>query len=261
MNYLDNFYNQYEEDGRLLSRCGQVEYLTTMKYVNEILEGDKSKRILEVGAGTGRYSVTLAKEGYKVDAVELIEHNLEVMRSKLDGTEDIRTYQGNALDLSVFAEDTFDLTLVLGPMYHLYTETDKTQALKEAVRVTKKGGYICVAYCMNESVVIQESFINGALKEHLEKNMLTEDFHCISKPENLFAMVRLEEIYALSEGLPVQREKTIATDGASKYLGQIVEDFDEETFQMWMKYHLAICERTDLIGATNHSLDILRKDV
>lgn len=50
---------------------GQVEYLTTMKYIHEYLKDDKSKRIPEAGTGTGRYSVTLAKEGYQVDAVEL----------------------------------------------------------------------------------------------------------------------------------------------------------------------------------------------
>ena len=181
MNYLEEYYSNYDEEGRLLSYYGQVEYLTTMKYVHDILGEDKSKRVLEVGAGTGRYSVTLAREGYSVDAIELTEHNLQIMRGKLDGTENIRTYQGNALNLSLFGDECFDLTLVLGPMYHLYTEEDRLQALREAVRVTKKGGAICVAYCMNESVVIQEEFIRGHLKEHMGKNMLTEDFHCLSK--------------------------------------------------------------------------------
>ena len=100
MDFLDSFYNSYDEDGRLLLQHGQVEYITTQKYIHDCLGDNHAARILEIGAGTGRYSVTLAKEGYSVTAVELIEHNIEVLKSKLDGTENITVLQGNAVDLS-----------------------------------------------------------------------------------------------------------------------------------------------------------------
>lgn len=259
MNFLENYYTSYDEEGRLLRRHGQVEYLTTMHYINEILKGDKSKRILEVGAGTGRYSVTLAKEGYEVDALELVQHNLDILKSKLDGTEKICPVQGNALDLSRYGNEEFDLVLILGPMYHLYTKEDRLKALEEAVRVTKTGGHICVAYCMNDCVVVQFAFASDNIKDLVQKNMLTEDFHCLSKPEDLFSMVRLEEIYELTDKLQVEREKIIAADGATVYMRDKINEFDDATFDLWLKYHLATCERMDLIGATNHSLDILRK--
>ena len=50
------------------SRNGQLEYITTMCYIHALLP--ERAKILEVGAGTGRYSVALAKEGYDVSAVE-----------------------------------------------------------------------------------------------------------------------------------------------------------------------------------------------
>lgn len=259
MNYLEQYYSNYDEEGRLLSRHGQVEYLTTMKYIQDFLQGDTTKKICEVGAGTGRYSVTLAQEGYQVDAVELTEHNLTILRSKLNGTENLTAVQGNALDLSRYENNLFDLTLVLGPMYHLYTKEEQTKALEEAVRITKPDGCIMVAYCMNDAVAIQFAFMQKQVKSLFEKNMLTEDFHCLSKPEDLFAMVRLEEIQELTAALPVTRLKTIATDGATNYMRKMVDEMDEETFDYWMKYHLSTCERQDLIGATNHSLDILQK--
>ena len=155
MRFLEEYYNNYDEEGRLLSRHGQVEYLTTMRYIEKSLEGISNPSILEVGAGTGRYSVTLAKQGLRVTAVELIAHNLEILRGKLDGSEPITTMQGNALDFSLFHDNSFDLTMLLGPMYHLYTKKEKLRALSEAVRVTKHNGYILVAYCMNEPTVIQ----------------------------------------------------------------------------------------------------------
>jgi len=260
MNYLEEYYNNYDEDGRLLSRHGQVEYLTTMKYIKECLEGIANPSILEVGAGTGRYSVTLTKAGFRVTAVELIKRNLEILRSKLEGTEPITAIQGNALDLSVFPEATFNLTMVLGPMYHLYTKEEKLKALSEAVRVTKPGGYILVAYCMNEPTVIQYVFGLNHLHEVMELNMLTSDWHCISEPKDLFEMVRTEEIADLDSAVPVKRIKLVATDGATNYKREYIDAMDDETFDKWMDYHFTICERQDLIGASHHTLDILQKE-
>jgi len=260
MTYLEAYYNRYNEEGRLLSRHGQVEYLTTMRYIEECLQGLSAPRILEVGAGTGRYSVTLAKQGYRVTAVELIEHNLEILRGKLDGTEKITTILGNALDLSRLSDNAFDLTMLLGPMYHLYTKEEKLQALSEAVRVTKPGGHILVAYCMNEPTVIQYVFGLNHLREVMDLHMLTPDWRCISQPKDLFEMVRTEEIAELDAAVPVKRIKLVATDGATNYKRDFIDAMDDETFGKWMDYHFTICERQDLIGASHHTLDILRKE-
>lgn len=256
--YLMNYYNGYDEDGRLEnSRLGRVEYLTTRRYLDPLLTADS--KIAEIGAGTGRYSVTLAKEGYDVTAVELVQHNLDILKSKLDGNENIKTFLGNALDLNMLEDNTYDVTLLLGPMYHLYSEVDKTKALKEAVRITKPGGHILVAYCMNEATVIQYAFGCNQLKSVMNLNMMTDDWKCISEPKDLFEMVRVEDIERLNATVPIERIKLVATDGASRYIREYLEEFDEETFVKWLSYHFATCERQDLIGATNHSLDILRK--
>ena len=256
--YLINYYNEYDEEGRLANnRVGQVEYLTTRRYLDPLLNADC--KIAEIGAGTGRYSVALAKEGYDVTAVELVQHNLDIFKSKLDGSENIKTYLGNALDLNMLEDNTYDITLLLGPMYHLYSDEDKITALKEAVRITKPGGHILVAYCMNEATVIQYVFGCNQLKSVMDLNMLTDDWKCISEPKDLFEMVRIEDIERLNAAVPVERVKLVATDGASRYVREYLEEMDEETFAKWLSYHFVTCERQDLIGATNHSLDILKK--
>ena len=284
MNHLENYYANYDEEGRLTSKHGQVEYRTTMKYIHEMLNtadaetkifSEKSgkndtvavakkavKRILEVGAGTGRYSIALAKEGYEVDALEYTEHNLEIMNRKIaeEGVSNIRTYHGTALDLSRFADESFDLTLVLGPMYHLYTKEDKHRAMAEAIRVTKPNGHIFVAYCMNEATMLQYVFGKGNLWHCIENQMLTEDFHCISEEKDLFELVRVEDINELNADFSeIERVKLVAADGATNYMRECIDAMDDATFEMWMKYHFTICERQDLIGATHHSLDILQK--
>ena len=259
MNYIEDYYNSYDEEGRLLIQHGKVEFLTTMKYINECLDGMVGPKILEVGAGTGRYSVTLAKQGYNVTAVELVEHNLAILKSKLDGSETITAVQGNALDLSAFGDNTFDLTMVLGPMYHLFTREDKLKALSEAVRVTKAGGYILVAYCMNEPTIINYVFGANNLKSVIEKDMLTPDWHCKSEPKEVFELVRTEDIASLDSEIPVERVKLVATDGATRYNDELIDSMDDGTFAKWVDYHFAVCERQDLIGASHHTLDILKK--
>ena len=257
--FLKRYYKTYDEEGRLLSRHGQVEYVTTQKYIHACAETVHAARILEVGAGTGRYSVQLAKEGFHVTAVEPVAHNLSILRQKLDGSEPISTVQGNALDLSRFSDGEFDMTLLLGPMYHLFTFADKHKALSEAVRVTKPGGYILVSYCMNEPTVIGYVFKQAHLWEVLAENKLTEDWHCVSDPQEVFELARTEDIAALDAGVDAVREKLVATDGATNYMREFVDATDDETFAKWIEYHLATCERQDLIGASHHTLDILRK--
>lgn len=76
----------------------------------------------------------------------------------------------------------------------------------------------------------------------------------------MFEIVRLEDINELNEQFAqIQRVKIVAADGATNYMRECIDAMDDDTFDMWMKYHLTTCERMDLIGATNHSLDILKK--
>ena len=257
--YLNAYYENYDEDGRLGSRHGSVEYLTTMRYLHKYLRPGAS--LLEVGAGTGRYSIALAREGYRVSALELIARNIEVFRAKLRAEDDIRLEQGNALDLSHYPDAAFDAVLLLGPMYHLYTEADQAQALREAVRVVKPDGYLFVAYCMNEATIISWGFrgdgsnIMGAL----EKHMLTEDFHCLSTEKDLFQLVRLEDIDRLNALCGLNRREIIAADLFTNYMRETVDGWSEGVFQQYLKYHFTVCAQPELLGITHHALDILQK--
>ena len=122
---LTQYYENYDEDNRLCSRYGMVEFLTTIRYIEKYLR--PGMRILEIGAATGRYSHYFARQGYHVDSVELIAHNIEIFKKNTYPEEKITITQGNAKDLSMFDDNTYDITLLLGPMYHLFTEKEKLQ--------------------------------------------------------------------------------------------------------------------------------------
>lgn len=259
LDYLSKYYENYDEDGRLATRCGMVEFLTTMRYIEKYLK--PGMRVIDIGAGTGRYSLALARKGCRVDAVELVAHNVEVFKSHITEGDEMRVEQGNALDLSTYPDNTYDVTLLLGPMYHLYTEQDQLRALSEALRVTKKGGVVFAAYCNNDATVIQFCFLRGGLKdEHFKDLIDPETFRCTSTPAELFQMHRKEDVDALMSHFDVARLHYLGTDMAAHFIRETIESMDDETFEAYLRYHFFICERPDLVGATNHMLDVFRKN-
>lgn len=262
MTELEEYYNKFNEEKRLNSRHGNVEFLTSMHYIHlrlKELEAARERaeiKILDIGAGTGRYSVPLAEEGYDVSAVELVKHNLGRLKQK---NSSVKAYHGNALRLKRFEDESFDVTLLFGPMYHLHREEDKLQALMEAKRVTKKGGYIFVAYIMNEFSVITYAFKERHILEGLQNGMLDENYHCTDVANPLYSFVRLEDIAKLDELAGLSRVKMIAADGAANYIRPYLNALTEEEYEAFIRYHLATCERMDLMGASSHTVDILTK--
>jgi len=257
--FLTSYYENYDEEGRLLSKHGNVEYVTTMKYIEKYLQ--PGMRIMEIGAATGRYSHALARKGYQVDAVELVEHNIEIFKQNTIDGENITITQGNAVNLSAFESDTYDITLLLGPMYHLFTEEDKLKALSEAIRITKKDGIIFVAYCMGDASILSYGFRGGQIHSLVEKCMLnTETFDTFSKPWDLFELYRKEDIDALRNHFKVTQLHFVASDGYTNHIRETVNQMDDATYELFVKYHLATCERQDMIGYSHHTLDIFRKD-
>ena len=251
---LEAYYNKFNEEKRLSSRHGQVEFFITMKYIHKYLIDFENPKIIEVGAGTGRYCVALANEGYDVSAIELVKSNLGVLKAKKSS---VKAYQGNALDLHRFKDESFDLTLMLGPMYHLMTKEEQLQELQEARRITKTNGYILIAYVMNDYSIIQHAFMDGYLKESMD--VLDASFHIIPTERDLYHRVRMEDIDALNKECGLERIQIIAPDGPTDYLRPFLNKMKEEDFEIFIKYVESICERMDMIGASSHTLDIVRK--
>ena len=254
---VNSFYNQIDEDVRLdRSRHGQMEYITTMEYIHKYTKS--GAKILEIGAGTGRYSIALAKEGYDVTSVELVESNLEVLNKNSSDLKNIQAFQGDALNLSRFEDETFDVTLVFGPMYHLYDKKDVHKALDEAIRVTKEKGIILVAF-LSVYAILFDNYLNGTLVEGIQENF-TEEYLIKHFEEQLFTgydIVEFEELFAEKN---VEHLKTVAVDSVLE-LAEGRKDFamSDEELEAFVKYHLATCEKRELLGASSHLLYICRR--
>lgn len=252
---LEKYYNKFNEEHRLTTRHGQVEFSTSMKYIHSFIPQGTSVKILDIGAGTGRYSVALQNEGHSVTAVEKVPRNLKVLEDKHSG---VNCWPGDARDLHFLPDETFDITLLFGPLYHLHTQEEMLEAFSEARRVTKKGGIIFAGYVMNEYSVLTYCFKEHHIKEVMERNALTEDFHTRADENELYTYLRLEDINELNKKTGLERIKIFAADGAADYMRTELNAMDEEEFKLFIQYHQSICERPELLGASSHIVDVLR---
>ena len=254
---VSDFYRQADEDRRLLrSRHGQLEYAVTMDYIHRYASA--GTKVLEVGAGTGRYSIALAKEGIDVTAVELVESNVAVLKENCKGLDNVRLYQGDAVDLGRFKDHSFDVTLELGPLYHLYDAADVHRAIDEAIRVTKKDGVIMFAF-LSVYAIMYANYFYGNWAAGQEENF-TADYQVRHFKEQLFTGYDVAEFEGLFADKPVERITTTGVDGALESI-EDRPDFHipDEDFGKFVSWYLAFSEKRELLGSANHLLYICRR--
>lgn len=257
---LNSYYkDMYIEDERLTrDKMHYVEFITTTKYIDKYLNpGD---RILEIGAGTGAYSLYYAKKGFQVDAIDLVQANVDVMKSKITDDMKINAIQGNALDLSMYEDNIFDITLSLGPLYHLFNYEEIKKAIEEAIRVTKPSGKIYFAFILFDLTMLTWGFQQKNIYDNLGTNKQVSDNFAPNNDESLiFNMRYFSEVKELMNSFDVKKLHYVATDGVGRAIRKDIDEMTDEEYKLYIKYHLSICEREDLIGYSGHILSIVEK--
>lgn len=255
---LENYYSEWNEDDRLLSRFGQVEFLTTIRFIEKYLR--PGMKILEVGAGTGRYSHYFARKGYTVHAVELVERNIVGFKEKTLPNENVTIVQGDAVNLWMVKDNDYDIVLHLGPMYHLSAESERKAAVKEALRVTKPKGKVFMAYILNEMTVINYFFRNGHINEtEAREEIISSNWRFAENKRKHLAFYRIEDINALMSGFDVKRLHLVGTEMISGAMRELLLSMSDEEFFFYTEYIYSISERSDMIGMSGHLLDVFEK--
>ena len=251
-----NKYSEYDEDARLFSDRGHnVEYLTTMRYIQKFLK--PGAKILEIGAATGHYSIALAEMGYEVTAVDLVPRHIEIMNSKAHRLKNFKCMVADALDLNMFEDNSFDMVLNLGPMYHLFHKKDKNKAIKETLRVAKRGGICMFAYMPCSSIVTGYGLLKkgmGYLYSCMDKFGRVKDI-----PEQIFNCFYIEDFKKLFDKTDSKYITNVATDGIAYAMKEYIEQLSEEDYQAFLNWHFLTCERLDQQGYSSHLLYIAKK--
>lgn len=250
---IQKFYQEeINESERLLSQAGQIEYITTMHYLKQYCE--KEMKVLDACAGGGIYSFVLADMGCNVTAGDLIDKNVEYIKS-VDNGKLQYVYEGSVLDLSQFEDESFDVVLNLGSYYHLCDIEDRKKSIEETFRVLKKGGIYVLAYinrCANYMAHFAELKDNFSFLERYMKNGHIDG-------RNLFYSTTPEMVEEELKNYDIQLLHNIATDGPMFVYRGIVDQMSKEDFDTFMKIHMETCDKRSNLGYSEHGLIIARK--
>jgi ubiquinone/menaquinone biosynthesis C-methylase UbiE len=145
---VKDYYNNFDEENRLFKdNSGKLEFDMTMNILNSNIPNDGT--ILDLGGGTGIYSFELAKRGYKVYLADLSDKLCSIARDKknnINANNICSIDVVNAIDLSIYDDNYFDVVLLFGPMYHLLDEDEREKCISEVNRVLKNGGLVFASY-------------------------------------------------------------------------------------------------------------------
>lgn len=257
------YYENYREEDRLsTNNARRLEFLTTTRIFDELF--DKKMNILDCAAGTGAYAFYLADKGHEVTATDITPRHIETINKTLqDKTYSMQTAVLDATDMGMFADETFDVVLNMGPFYHLTEESQRNKCISESLRVLKKGGMIITAYIPRYYVfqyvaMSNSKYLNAKLAEQLiQTGVLRHDDEMCFWTDTYYATKQEMEQMYVENGIEIIDH--FAQDGLAPSFASKVDCWNEEQFQTWCDYHYSICREESVLGASNHVIIVGRK--
>ena len=248
---INHYANDYNESIRLTrDNAHMTEYLTTIRYFDKLFA--TQSHILDACAGAGIYSFYLAEQGHIVTAGDLVPHHIDQIKAHPNASKLADTAVCNVLDLSQFADNSFDVVLCMGALYHLWAPEERQKAVQECTRVCKPGGLVLLAYINKIAAVLEN--INDDVSN---VDSLISVLEC--PDECMFVCLSPQEVEALAMSCGLKKRHNLTTDGIIYAVAAKLNAATDEDFQKYMQYHYSICEDPAIIGAGIHGLWIGQK--
>ncbi len=262
-NYVIESYENYREEDRLSTdNARRIEFLTTVRILDELIGGNK--KILDCAAGTGIYAFHFADKGHAVTATDLTPRHIEIIRNTLKKKPyPMETAVLDAVHMDLFEDERFDVVLNMGPFYHLVNQRDRERCMQESLRVLKKGGLLVTAYISRyfvfQYVAMQNSgFLDAGLaKQLIETGELRhDDPKCFWTDTYYSTCAEMEALYQRHGATIVDH---FAQDGVTAAFAEKVNQWSAEEFKIWCDYHYSVCRERSLLGASNHVIIVGKK--
>jgi ubiquinone/menaquinone biosynthesis C-methylase UbiE len=184
---------RYDEK-RYLNLSGQYIDQMEREYIFKFLKG---KSILDLGTGTGRFVIPLAKEGFDVTGIDISQSMLEIATKKMrEANETVQLLQMNSEKLA-FPDSTFDV-VICG---HAFKYMHPLRTLSESHRVLKRGGRIIIIFETSSHplrkflLLIKRCNFFAELLERLDSGFPISNFYSISEVTNMLERIGFKVIY------------------------------------------------------------------
>ena len=252
-----------KEWNRLQKRTPYEKYITTRMMDRYIRPGDT---ILDIGGGPGHYSIHYAKRGHPVTLLDLSGENVRFAKKKARqyGVK-ITALQGDAMDLSRFADHSFDTVFLMGPLYHLMNEESRLRAIREAKRVLKPGG------CLFSSFILMFGGVIYGLRELQETIFWPKEqplYDVAAKDESLSFeaftysyMTTVRDAKNLFASVPGLKTETVfGQEGILAPYKNVLSQCPKKTRTAWCDYALRFCEKEDYLTHSEHLMVVSRNE-
>ena len=255
--------NPQREWDRLKKVHPHEKYITIRMMDRYIRPGDD---ILDIGGGPGHYAVHYARQGHRVTLLDLSEENVRFAKKKARqyGVR-ITALQGNALDLSRFPDDSFGTVFLMGPLYHLMNEESRVQAILEAKRVLKPGGFLFSSFILMFGGVIyglrqlQETILWPKEQQWFE--ITANDESAAFEAFTYSYMTTVREARELLASVPGLKTETVfGQESILSPYSIALNGCPRKVRDAWYDYALRFCEKEDYLTHTEHLMIVSRKE-
>ena len=255
MNKVVNLYNTaVSEEERSKKQSYFMEFYLTTKYLEKIIK--KTSRVIEIGCGTGYYAMQMHDKCKQYIGLDIVPKHIDALNAKCKkhNIRNVTGVVGDALDVH-FDDNSFDVVLLLGPMYHL-DKRSREKAINEAKRICKPGGYVVWSY-INKVSVFSGLIGTYEYREQISKDILNNIIDKGQDKEGIFYYTTPEEQVAVATKHNLQVVKHIGLDGVGSH-SKPVKSMSARDYKLWAEFVEKTCELQSSLGANDHALIITK---
>jgi SAM-dependent methyltransferase len=248
------------ERDRLAAGYSRIEFARTKELLGPRLPVPPA-RVLDVGGGPGAYAAWLVDAGYEVRLIDPVPLHVEQARARADGRFD--AVEGDARQLEE-EDGSYDVVLLLGPLYHLTARGDRLRALAEASRVLRPRGLVAAA-AISRFASLLDGLISGHLRDEQGRAVVERDLadgQHRSPPGRpaLFTTAffhRPEELGAELQEAGFELDGIFGVEGPGWLRGELLED--ELVREDVLRVARAVEQEPSVLGASAHLLAFARR--